>query len=155
MHWACVNLVPPDKKKKLGHFRPNATLTYCNTYCCIVNLLLLVPLANNFSQNLSPSSLSIFARHIEYSTFTHFPLTDTPGSIQFWIECDTSATYESTGRISAALNWIQHGTSATYELGHCQWCIYKTFSGLLIGSFSIFLNCKKRMWYWAIKLGSL
>jgi len=51
MYWACVNLVPSKRKKKLGYSRPNATLKYCKTNCCTVSLHLLVPLADNFSQN--------------------------------------------------------------------------------------------------------
>ena len=51
MYWACVNVFPSKKKRKLGHSRPNATWTCCNTYCAVVSLLLLVPLAVNFSQN--------------------------------------------------------------------------------------------------------
>ena len=47
MFCACVNLVPPKRKKKLGHSRPNVTWTYCKTNC-FVSLPLLVPLADIF-----------------------------------------------------------------------------------------------------------
>ena len=60
--------------KELGYSRPDATWTYNNTYCCIVSLLSLAPLPDNFSQNLGPLSHIIFVRHIEYSTFKTFSL---------------------------------------------------------------------------------
>ena len=56
IYWECASLVQPKRKKKLGHSCPNAIGTYCKTNCCIVSLLLLVPLADNFSKNLSPST---------------------------------------------------------------------------------------------------
>jgi len=96
MYWVCVNVFLPKKKTKLGHSRPEATWMYCSTYCSIVSLLLLVPLADNFSQNLSPSLLSIFVSHIEYSMFKTFSAGRHTWQCKFWIKCDTSAMYEST-----------------------------------------------------------
>ena len=72
MHWACVNLVPPKRKKKLGDSFFNATWTYWKTSCCIISLAPLFPLPDYFPQNLTPSSLSISVRHTEYSTFKTF-----------------------------------------------------------------------------------
>ena len=44
----------------------------------IVMLLILVSLADDLSQNLSPSSLSIFVHHIDTLRLKHFPLTNMP-----------------------------------------------------------------------------
>ena len=70
------------------------------THAAIVSLLLLVPLADNFSQNLSRSSLSIFALHIEYSAFTKNIVTER-NKCNAWID----------SRISAALHWIEIDTA--------------------------------------------
>lgn len=75
MKWAIwwVNLVSSKKKNKpLAILAANATGKYCNTFCCIVSLFPLVPMADSVSQSWSHSSLSIFVRHFDYLTFTVF-----------------------------------------------------------------------------------
>ena len=92
MHWACVKLVPPKKKKKEETW---PFLSQC-TYCRIVSFIFPVPLADNFWQNLSCSSLDMFVRLIEYSTFKTIFAGRHTRQYQFWSKCDTSATTEST-----------------------------------------------------------
>ena len=89
--WACINLVSPKKKKKLAHSRPNATwrLQHILLHC--------QPSPSRpISQNESLSSLSIFVRHIEYSTFETFSWGQHTRQYLFWIKCDASATSKST-----------------------------------------------------------
>jgi len=116
MYWACVNVFLPKKKTKLGHSRPEATWMYCSTYCSIVSLLLLVPLADNFSQNLSPSLLSIFVSHIEYSMFKTFSAGRHTWQYKFWIKFNVWIH----SRISATLNWIEFDTA---EMWHMNWAL--------------------------------
>ena len=109
VYWAWVNLVPPKKKKRLGHICLNATWTYCNTYCCIVSLLLIVPLADNFwhVRNLSRWSLNMFVRHIEYSAFKTISAGRQTRQYHFWIKCDVWMD----SRISVTFNWITFDTA--------------------------------------------
>ena len=72
-------------KEQVGVLIWVLTCVHCNTYSCKVSLFLLIPV-----------SLSIFMRHIEYSTdLKTFSADWHAWQYQFWIKCATSATYES------------------------------------------------------------
>ena len=71
MYGACVNLVPPKKKKKLGYSRPNQQPEHIETHTAACQPSPSRSIGGQLFRKIEDLRCSeSFVRHIEYSTFT-------------------------------------------------------------------------------------